>query len=1547
MKKTILFILVALFATSSLFADDISVQQALQIASQFAANEPTAQSKMRKAQAALPAPTLAYAVKSDVSDKDNVYVINYGNDMGFVVVSGETGTDAILGYCDHGAFEYEKTPMQLKGLLGYYTAAIDSLRQNPALAVRRKTAQNWSSHLGNVIVEPLLTTQWNQWAPYNNLCPTGCPSGCVPTAVAQIMRYWRWPDKTIGAIGGEDFSGHSYNWDQMIDNYETTLYTEEQGTAVAQLMADIGKALNTIYDPTGSGTSTDFLPLVYNFKYEPNFEAYSDNLNEVMKAELDESRPMLYSAGSILSGIGHELVVDGYTSNNYFHFNYGWGGRYDGFYKSTLINEFIVGPSVVTGIRPGDFDIKEIDGIKYVLYPNGIAHIIDYMSGGVGLSNGVLEIPAIVEDNGMVYKVTRICQRAFMRKGNFTKLIMGDNIETIDAFAFIYSYIDELVLSDKMEVIPDEAFQLTKVKKLTIGKNVKRIGKRAFYNCNLNEGVISKSPAFTVDEEAFAFTHPSKEYDWLACITSLGRKAFYGAQLDVRNWRQVDFPNLEVIGDSAFVLGNIGSSTRFFNIRSRVRMISPSAFDGWPSTSIISADDDSPYFSVDDQNNIYNKEKTSLIVSFRSIPSEEYPESLIKLAPGCFRPGRAWNMIPSTVIDMTDSYRDCTEIDEPFRCLAVVPPVIPDDFFEGKMDTEWATLLVPQGTEYAYLNAPGWRHFRPQWTRADGISKGVIGNQDYNSVPAQNREYHMVVDRDGEEQRVNIPVSEISSMEISDDGRNMIIRRNGKDAITTAIAAIDSIKWLPGFVYENAEIFNLNEDNLTAEAQQCTVKFDATVIDDDVQLCVRNLVLTPNVMEGVVSGFAVDLSLSDGRHELSGTAGITIPMTPAAGREVGAAYYNEESGEWEPVCFERDNTSGDITITTNHLSTYAIFEVAHVNTKDVILNVFKEAPVIYALNEASKKLFNIMSSPDPDFEMAWEFKNDMAFWQSAGLDVFFNAANGSLGAINGYKPFAEELENAVTAMGYLGTALSILDVARADLRGDDIGVAAGTLSSILNFATGQMASAIGTPIMSVSMAGVAAIGIALNKFGETVSKSKLDFYRLAYGIYYSKEGYYRSATDWYNYFYPAFEKGGMTENRLNAYIEQSVRNYCYKFWEDDDERAFCIAEAEDRAKSLGISTWSYETESLRQQISDEYYSELMNGILVSVFQAIRNHQKVEAYNRYVSAAKGVAALVNRQIELRIWDNSWKEGEKSKYEGWTVRFSYIPSSIGKKDDWQVTLNEHGRGSIGYFTEYALILNDMPTRLTLIDPDGKEVADYPFTIADKRGKQIVDIDLSTGGVELETPHLDGLELTYDSNVVEYPFGFGDLDGDGLLYLDNTLNKRARFQTAIEKFFYRHAFITVDKNGKFKIGDDIVGGFEGDALESSGKFTINVSHNYVEKTITQFIDQVAHPNKDLGFEYGLLNGIIQHSIPCEYKITRKSVDSNEFEVSYSGSGQYALLANVIAHVEGVDDFDLLDAAKSGKEGVKITPNQITTQEVNFDGEVTLKYTTKLTQQ
>lgn len=1544
MKKTIIFILVALFATGSLYADDISVQQALQIASQFAANEPTAQSKQRKVAAVMPNPSLAYTVKSDVSDKDNVYVINYGNDMGFVVVSGETGTDAILGYCDHGAFDYKNCPPQMKEVLDFYSLSIDTLRKNPEFAAKRRVAQSWPSYIGNVIVEPLLTTQWNQWAPYNNLCPTDCPAGCVPTAVAQIMKYWRWPDVTCDKVAGEDFSGRTYDWDNMIDNYETTSYTAEQADAVAHLMADVGKALGTVYNPKGSGTATDFLPLFFNFKYNKG-AAYHENLTEVMKAELNQSRPMLYSARPFGEGNGHELVVDGYTSNNYFHFNYGWGGSYDGFYITAPI--YCVNPSIVTNIYPQDIDIQKVGDIKYVFYKNGTAAILGYYPEGIDedddvmsyveKENGEIVIPSTVKYNGTTYKVTRIYQRAFYNKGHFTKVTLGDNIETIDHYAFFYSTIDELVLSDKMEVVPDEAFQLTDIQKLTIGASVKRIGKKAFYLCPLSE-VICKSASFVVDEQAFGHVSGSIDSgEWLEHITKIGSKAFVGRTFT----GNPNFAMLEDIGPLAFSSCSFPAET--FVIPPKLKHIEPDAF----SMGLVSffKVENNPHFlcSPNYQEYLCNNIGTRVLMTVnRRRFLLDIPETVVKLEPRSIR-SKDITTIPGHIVEMDGAFQDVTSMSF-LTCMAVVPPQISDDTFNDNIFQNDPTLYVPEGTAELYRNAPGWRKF-----------ERIIDEREYVPMQPQGLQYNMVVNTTHEDgsQRVNIPVNEITSMELSEDGQNVIIKRNGKEDLITPVAAVDSVAWVPGFMYEDAEIFDIDEDHLTVEAQKCKVRFDPTVIDGDVQLCVRNSVLKPNVMEGVVSGFAIDLSLSDGTHDLTGTVDITIPVTDT-NKKYGAAYFNEETGEWEPVYYEYDKTEGAVTISTNHLSVYGFFELYDDLTSRGFIKPIQAPRELQPLGEAARKLLELVSSPDPEWEMRWQVRNDMGLWQSVGLDVLFNAANGTLETAVGYKPFAEEIENAVNAMGYLATALNVVDVARAELRGDDIGVASGALKTILGHYSGVAGQLIGTPVFTASMATSAAIGIALEKFGTMVQQRKIDLYREAYRIYYSRGSeavvagtskygnkWYRTSKDWFELFYTAFNKPDITANRLDSYIETEVRDYCDRFWGDTDAQAMCVAEA----KAQGLSSWFYPDENTRKTISDEFFAELMNGQLVSVIQSVRNHVKIDAFNQYTAEAKSLANLMNTKIGLRVRDKSCKEGEKSKYADYSIRFTYIPRSLPDPENLQGTIDEQGRANIGYFTHYALIVHDIPTRLTLIDPKGKEVADYPFEITNKKGKQIIDIDLSTGGVEVENPNLDGLELIYEPNSVEY---YSEDHPEKAIYpitriyFDNSNNKKARFETEIEKFFCRHEFITVDELGNFKIGDDIVGKFENNGLEGSGSFTLNTKYQFKEQNISDCLKVFNSPNWfSEHFEvFRPFNGTLEHKVKCEFTITRTSVDSKEYEITYTGEGTYSLQTEVLEYITGVVIADNLENSPTPN----ISAEDIHTTPITADGTFKLKYTTKL---
>lgn len=866
------------------------------------------------------------------------------------------------------------------------------------------------------------------------------------------------------------------------------------------------------------------------------------------------------------------------------------------------------------------------------------------------------------------------------------------------------------------------------------------------------------------------------------------------------------------------------------------------------------------------------------------------------------------------------------------------------------MFNEETWLYVPKGCEELYRNAPGWNRFTH-----------IIGDLKYVPAPEQDREYYMVMHGSDEQgRRVSMPVSGVDRLEISGgDTPSVVVSRKGGESITTGVAQVDSITWMRGFVYESAEVFELNDSVRTAVAQKCSVSLSPTTVDDNVQLCIRNSVLTPDAMENCVRGLAVDVSLSNDVHELSGTAEIVIPMQRGEKEKVQAAYYNAESGRWEPVMFRYDNARQAVVITTDHLSTFSAFVIQDDNTSRARLNLlYDECPMFFDLNEALGKMLAIVSDEAPDEAAVQAWRDDFDFWQSVGLDGGHSMLS-SLGFSN------EVVGNAIDAVGYVGTAATVLDVIASDLKGDAVGTASNTLKTIMGFASGQLASAVGTSIMQASMGVAAFIGVALEKFGTKVQEAKHDLFHRAYRFYYSKDSkrvvggqskfgakYYRTEKDWYEYFYPAFTKPGMTDDRLRAYIEQSVRRYCDRFWEESDEVfTFCMAEKDVHS----LSTYMHPDESMMQQMSDEHFAELMNGTLTSVFQAIKKNLEVQGMKRYQSAVRNYMALMNANVGLRIFDSSWKEGVKSKYAGYRIRLSEIPETVEDPQRYERTINEQGKANIGYFTVYSLIKNKMKCRLTLFNADDEEKAFYEFHIPAGTGKLICNIDLATGESTTIVPKLKDLELEYKPNALlsEYTLyrkGINDIVSDpneekeigAMLYLDNlTGHIETRFQTEIAKFFKKHDFIIVDHAGNIRIGDDIVGKFDANKLQGRGKFTINVSYPFVEKTKMEFLNQNKKVKSILDTSssayINLLNGTIQHKIDCDFTVSR-STDGEEYFVNYTGIGSYKLNAEVVNGVYHVGWYNTdVDFSETQLD-------DITTRQMEAEGTVKLSYKTRL---
>ena len=276
------------------------------------------------------------------------YVFNDKHSKGFVVVSGDDAMGEILAYGDNGTLDTLNANPGVKFLLQAYRERFAQLQQTPAAT--HPTTRAMPTYKA---VAPLLSCKWNQNEPYNK--KTGYPyTGCVATAVAQVMYYHKWPIQGKGEntytvrsdnkVKHADFSKSYYDWANMKDEY--TYYdpgTQREKDAVAKLMSDVGIATNMQYTPYLSGAQNESADkaLRENFNYTTAFVSRSDEglpaFTEIVRQEIINGFPV-YLSGSQRGGRGgHAWVTDGFNEQGLFHMNFGWGGQGDAYFSlSTL-----------------------------------------------------------------------------------------------------------------------------------------------------------------------------------------------------------------------------------------------------------------------------------------------------------------------------------------------------------------------------------------------------------------------------------------------------------------------------------------------------------------------------------------------------------------------------------------------------------------------------------------------------------------------------------------------------------------------------------------------------------------------------------------------------------------------------------------------------------------------------------------------------------------------------------------------------------------------------------------------------------------------------------------------------------------------------------------------------------------------------------------------------------------------------------------------------------------------------------------------------------
>lgn len=332
-------------------------------------------------------PVLAYTAEAD--ELPAVYVFAKEN-KGFMVVSADDLATPLLGFVDNGNFDADNMAPALKYWLGEYARQIAYARANGVDEAAPRIART----LGRAEIAPKVSTLWDQGAPYNQLCPPGCPTGCVATAAAQVMKYHEYPENPVTAnlsynasVNGEsvnlelDLKDFKFDWDNMLNTY-TASATAEQKLAVAQLMQAAGYGAEMSYASSASGAQTFRVGyfLAEKFGYDKSVQYLTrdcytlDEWESIIYDQLVNVGPVLYD-GTTINNEGHAFVMDGYKEENgeaYFHLNWGWGGMSDGYFTVGALDPSAMGAGgAASGLgfnydQNATINLKPADGGEYV-----------------------------------------------------------------------------------------------------------------------------------------------------------------------------------------------------------------------------------------------------------------------------------------------------------------------------------------------------------------------------------------------------------------------------------------------------------------------------------------------------------------------------------------------------------------------------------------------------------------------------------------------------------------------------------------------------------------------------------------------------------------------------------------------------------------------------------------------------------------------------------------------------------------------------------------------------------------------------------------------------------------------------------------------------------------------------------------------------------------------------------------------------------------------------------------------------------------------------
>ena len=403
-SKVLLSVLVIIALTASMFAKNIPLSTAEQVAVNFFFE--------KSSQYGEAIDYYDLSIKESYLVDQAYYVVNFED--GWVVVSADDVMVPVLGYNYDGVFPAKEIQTEnFNSYMQNYADQVVYIKENN-LTADNETLNAWSrltttnpaslNLRGDRAIEPLLTSTWNQDDPYNLMCPEDAAGpgghvyvGCVATAMSMIMHYWRYPLQGTGTHSyyiypygtqSVDYGASTYEWNGMQDDINNKFVWE---------MAEIGYhaavSVDMGFAPDGSGAYSADVPAALrdHFGYSSSIQYIQKQgyttaaWNGLVTGELDAGRPIYYSGRS--NEGGHAFSCDGYQDDDYFHFNFGWSGSGNGYFTLTDVGGYNQQQGMIRNFKPGDVNYPYIaSGLTELTFPagsftDGSGPIEDYPSG--------------------------------------------------------------------------------------------------------------------------------------------------------------------------------------------------------------------------------------------------------------------------------------------------------------------------------------------------------------------------------------------------------------------------------------------------------------------------------------------------------------------------------------------------------------------------------------------------------------------------------------------------------------------------------------------------------------------------------------------------------------------------------------------------------------------------------------------------------------------------------------------------------------------------------------------------------------------------------------------------------------------------------------------------------------------------------------------------------------------------------------------------------------------------------------------------------------